>query len=229
MTAVLRTHAENSLKNITLRYKSEGVFDSPKEIESHIELIWSKLIKKQPHLHASPLFRVENVDEKEIVVTDDTTYKDIVGIRNTTNFRQYFSAGPVPHVLSMIALVYTKDNRLVLLERETGDWPKSLELPGAFIRPSLGTNLYKQAMNFLHGDMNITDANIQSHSLLGSYTYTDICEEMLIAKFTLELSSDDILGEKIRILPENYSVEDHHKFFTLPLHTPTKTVLSLLQ
>lgn len=222
-----------ALREVVLKETLGEEFTIPYSIKKPSEDVWSKLTLKQPKLHASPLYRVTklvNSEQSLCEVATDITYKDIVGIRNTPNFKDYFKdTASIPHALSMIALVYTKDEKLLLLERSTGDWEESLELPGAFMRPAWGSSLYKQALTFLHNDLLITEEDIDSHSIIGSLHYSDICEHMLITRFNLKCTYEELISAKKRVvfLPENYSRSTHTNYFTLPLHSPSATVLSL--
>ncbi len=233
MKAEFQTFSELKLHNLEVVHKQvDEVYTLPSDIDKKIELVWNNLKKNQPKLHASPLYRVidteKNKNSFRINVSTDFSYKEVVGLRNIDKFNTYFLDLNIPYVLSMIALVYTKDKQLILIERDSGDWPKSLELPGAFMRPSLGTALYPQALRFMEGDIGITEEDIFDHQVLGILPYDDICEKMLVVSFFLKLSLEEIKKKcvkKIHVMPSNYTSDSHLDFFDLPLHIPSRTII----
>lgn len=220
---------ETTLQNVKLTEQTEKTFTLPPSIESSVASIWNRLLSEQPTLHPSPLYRVTAQKQHELTVATDITYRDVVGIRNTEAFATHFTT--VPLALSMIAFVKTSDQYTVLIERNTGDWPTSLELPGAFMRPAYGLDLYTQALTFLHNDLALTKTDISKHKVRGMLHNSDICEAMLVADFTTVLSLSDLktrAPKPVHALPADYRTEHHNEHFSLPVHQPSKTVLELV-
>lgn len=217
------------LHQLTLREHTDHSFIFPQSLKAEADTIWQQLLVEQPNLHASPLYRVLTIDDEIIVATADFTYRDIVGIRNADNFVKHFST--IPLALSMIAFVTTYDKQTVLIERNTGDWPTSLELPGAFMRPAYGPNLYEQALRFLHNDLALVETDLEKHSILGVVHNPHICEAMVVVQIVTKRSLAELQQQApkpVHAIPLNYAIENHGGLFSTPLHEPTRTVMKLV-
>ncbi|KKT78906.1 MAG: hypothetical protein UW75_C0032G0005 [Parcubacteria group bacterium GW2011_GWF2_44_8] len=180
------------------------------------------------------LLRFLSFDEQTmaIKVATDITYRDVVGLRKPE------AAKPAPfYVVTAIAKVVTSDNFVVWQERDTGDWPHSIELSGGFLR----------ALNIQNGVLSVDDfitdrvardfgiaktylTNLEFHSL---FMYDAILEAMCCYTLNLTLSRDEL----IKLNPEhsfhftktdfNPTVDTIHG--TLPLHQPSVAVWERLK
>jgi hypothetical protein len=202
-----------------------------KDVSDSIQHTWTQLIAKNPDLYEAGLVRCASVDTDSshvyVHTALDITYKDVVGLRNAPIFQTLHT---VPfQALSAIALVHTADGHCLLVERKTGDWPHSLELPGAFVRPKVhDSGVYESLLDFLYSDLKVTKEHIQTYSLQGVIDYASICETMMVFRFQIQLTFKEVslqASRNVYMLPRGYTTQEHNSFFTLPLHNPSKTVL----
>ncbi|MCF7815524.1 MAG: hypothetical protein K9M10_02050 [Candidatus Pacebacteria bacterium] len=199
-----------------------------------IDATWVRLTSENKNLYEAPLVRfidfVEDDYEIRLRTATDITYKHVVGLRNTVDFLDKIPKEQLFQALTAIAIVKTSDNFTILVERDTGDWPHSLELPGTFIRTHIyEKGLYESTLDFLHGDLGIAKMDIKNHSLIGILDYISICEMMLVYQINLSISFNELTKlspKNIFSLPKGYTTEKHLSFFELPLHVPTQTVLN---
>ncbi len=120
-------------------------------VTEQIEANWSRLNELRHNLFNGTLLRVieqRQTDQySEIVVTADTTYKEIVGLRYTDGDETSGLHHKIHiQVLSAYVIVVSKDNVVFLIHRDDGDWNKALEFPGGFIQAKYA---YKDPKEFV--------------------------------------------------------------------------------
>jgi hypothetical protein len=201
--------------------------DSPLQLTQEenlrIETNWNSFITNRVITENDTLLRYIDHTSDTITVVSDVSYKDIVGMRflNTPHSIPFL-------VLSAIALVQSKDGHLLLIPRDSGDWPKSLELPGGFIRAKmLPTDTTTFITSRVARDLGLPEDTIIETKLRDLYTFSEILEKMLVFSVTLNKSRAELLSlvPTITFLPPNYKTSDHTTHFATPLHYPSQIIL----
>ena len=191
-------------------------------LQAQIETTWQHFNEWRSTEEIARLSRYIKEDTEGIALATDVTYKDVVGLR--------FQGAPTPPpflVLTAIAIVKTADRRLVLLERDSGDWPNSLEFPGGFVR---ATHLPIESDDFIRSriirDLNISPEGIDTLRYIDDYSYESILEHMLVYEVLLteEGSKEVAKNPRTHITPEGYTLSNHASHFDIPLHPPTNTI-----
>lgn len=204
---------------------------SPTEIlldtfEDRISNFWTDFQTKRRITDNATLLRFISHDETSntLEMTPDITYRDVVGLRNP----EVVSPAPF-YVVTAIAKVITTDGFVVWQERDTGDWPHSIELSGGFLRAKQIQDGVVSADDFILDrvarDFGIAPTyltNLEFHSL---FMNDSILEAMCCYTLSLTLSRDEL----IQLNPEhsfhftkpdfNPTTDTIHP--TLPLHIPS--------
>ncbi len=205
-----------------LQTKHDSPFTLKKDEQTRINQNWELFITQRDITENDTLLRYLSHTETEIDVAPDVTYKDLVGSRFTQ------TANPSPFlVLSAIAFVKTSDGFFLYQQRDSGDWPLSLELPGGFIRASMtqddtATFIKRRVAR----DLRLDEADILSSKLVDLFSFPEILEKMLIFQIELTLSSSDLKkqNENIFIIPQDYTVAGHYTHTKIPLHYPSQVI-----
>jgi hypothetical protein len=205
------------------------------DTQTIIDNTWKEIISKNQNLYSSQLFRYTRHTQNDTSITlyghDDIEYKDVIGLRNSPDFLKQVPAADQFCVLSLISLCYSADGFGILVERDSGDWPHSLELPGGFLRKSRGVDINKQQSQLLVGDLGTNIEKITSIKFAGFLSYPEICEMMMVYRVEFPLSFKEIQEQapkKLHAFHRGYTTASHDNTFNLPLHIPSKTVLDLL-
>ena len=194
---------------------------------------WKAWCAKRSGLYSAGLMRVIRVVEQPmhstIEVVKDVEYSDLVGLRNIDNFLNVVPQEDYFQVLSAIALVETADGHRVLLERDSGDWERSLELSGGFVRAEETNDSLNE---FIHtrvaADFALSRDTVASVEFIQTVDFREIAEVMAVFRVRLRLSFDELLQETsatIYRVPKEYTVDTHRQFFELPLHIPSSVIL----
>ncbi|MCR4285578.1 MAG: hypothetical protein NUW00_01655 [Candidatus Kaiserbacteria bacterium] len=230
---------ESNTENRILSPHIESCTDTLKTLSVDTQIIidntWKQIISENENLYSSSLFRYVRHTQNENSITlcaqNDIEYKDVVGLRNSPDFLKQIPTQDQFCALSLISLCYSADGFGILVERNSGDWPHSLELPGGFLRKSRGVDINEQRSQLLIGDLGTNLEKITSLNFAGFLLYPEICEMMMVYTIRLPLSFKDIQEQapkKLHAFPPTYTTQAHDSTFNLPLHTPSKTVLDLL-
>ena len=195
---------------------------------------WSDFQASRHIIDNASLLRFVSYDEElvSIKITTDITYRDVVGLRKPE------VVNPPPfYVVTAIAKVVTSDNFVVWQERDSGDWPHSIELSGGFLRASHieGDSLSVDdfMIDRVARDFGIERTyltNLEFHSL---FMNDDILEAMCCYTLNLTLTRDELvqmnLEHKFHFTKTDFdpTVDTIHP--TLPLHAPSVAVWERLK
>lgn len=197
---------------------------------------WDTTAATRGDLYDGPLLRFRALRTEgtttTVCVTQDTSYREIVGLRQNSETTKTLPEDAIPLALSIMVIPVSKDGHTILVERDSGDWAHSLELPGKFIRvfeKGSGSDVVEEVL--LH-DLRVTRKHILNTTYLGALHYPEICEYMLIYKADLTEDAKMISMHAPKLTfwtRPGYSLKTHGEFFDLPLHVPTKTVAEILK
>jgi|GEM_PF-1260874 len=200
-----------------------------------VEIGWKSVLKYRDNLFVSNLLRVLDYDFSDGIlnfkVANDVTYKDVVGLRKYPEFMKYVSLDDIYQVLSCIMFVRTSCGSFVLVERDSGDWPHSVELSGGFVKSDhVSNDLFEFVKDRVVRDFSINENNIEKINFVGVIDFKSICEVMNVFLVDINITFEELEnnGCLIHKLPLNYSSKDHSELFSLPMHYPTSVVLDLL-
>lgn len=213
------------------------LLSSPYKHADYVEEGWGQVTGRRDNLFISPLLRVADITHSEdtvlYTVADDVTYKDVVGLRNYPDFMNLIPQEEIFQVLSCIMFVRTSDGIQVLVERDTGDWPHSLELSGGFIRlDEEDVDIASFARRRVAADFQIDISKVSQIRFLGAIDFKSVCEVMNVFDVALSISFDELkrispAAATIYALPEGYVTDDHDEHFQLPMHFPSSVVIDM--
>lgn len=189
-----------------------------------IERNWQQFIAWRPTKEIATLCRLVGAEGHEIQVAHDVSYKEVVGLR----FNELSLSAPFL-VVSALALVKTAAGELLLLERDSGDWPHSLELPGGFLRANAGPEIdcHSFIRNRIKRDLMLYEEDIATTQFLTPFSNPAILEYMLVYECTLHEAAYERIANNhlIQVVPKTYTASAHPEHL-LPLHAPTYDVLT---
>lgn len=201
--------------------------------QTRIDNTWEVFTAWRKEATSDTLCRVLNTDKENVYVGHDVTYKDVVGLRWQQSIPS--DTPPVFQVLSAIAIVHTSDKQLVLLERNSGDWSKSLECSGGFVRAKYMDAIPFSIDSFIAQrvieDLELPESIPLQTAHLGTYDARNILEHMLVYAVTLSVDAKMLTQytAKARIMPSTYTPQNHETYSKLPLHKPSSAVLQQFQ
>jgi hypothetical protein len=189
---------------------------------------WQKFIAWRPTEDISSLCRLIKHEDNIVHIANDVTYKDVVGLR----WQKQLSTDSAPFkVVTAIALVRTSDNHLVLIPRDSGDWSKSLECPGGFIRASYLSGGDLSVDEFIRkrvvSDLNLHNEQIDDCTYLTVFDANNILEWMLVYAVQLTLHKDELLERHptFVVVPPEYTTDTHELYSSISLHSPSRGAL----
>lgn len=116
--------------------QTETVFQPPEEIKKKIEEMWAP--KAAKGWFPGSLVRVEKYDVtpegKMELVLGNTDFKMYSGMRDRSSLRDYGYEN-MPNPLSTSSIIFTADNKMVILRRVAGDAAGSIDVPGGYAHP----------------------------------------------------------------------------------------------
>jgi len=192
-------------------------------LDNNQENYWTNLIANGSATENAHLLHYLSHNESAITVAPDITYKDVVSTRQTRTYE----TNPPFYVLSAIAFVMTNDNKYILLERNSGDWPHSVELPGGFLRAGGEMDTDKFIKARIGRDLSLSTQEIGNVTFQDLFFYPEILEAMLVYQSTITLSSGELLERQplAQIIPTTYKPEHQAEYSSLPLHKPSQTII----
>lgn len=156
----------------------------PQDVQAQAQACWESLLVSRPGLTNGRLLRVHEYDEQVVTVVPDVDYKTITGLR--------YNSAPTPPpfvVLTAIAVVLTVDDHVVLQVRDSGDWPRSLECPGGFVRYPEHKSV-ETVSDFIQQKVHAeVRQNSEALQFLGTYQAHSILEHMQVFVSTLTVES----------------------------------------
>ena len=198
------------------------------EWESYKAERWECLCRERGITENATLLRVEEAQDSCVLVSPSITYRDIVGLRygNTLPAVTY-------HALSALAVIQTADDHYVLQIRDSGDWPRSYELSGGFVRAqSVQLGAVSTVDDFIAERVSAELALLSLHSwqCCGAIRYSSILEYMYIYQVRTQETAAEVqalLGEQvIAVAPSDIEeVVAEQIPLSLPLHPPSQIVL----
>ena len=215
--------------------------------EELIDKGWSELTKswdeiKQPFFN-SELFYFEGFSQSKtnlaIKVSKSTSYKKTVGLRywrESLENRSKLSKIELQATKTLSAIVIIKNHKEEILfrVREGGDWPKSLELPGGFVRIH-ELDLRQSLTNRLHDDLNI-DFMHSNLKIIRFLHVKDIYECMIVFELAIDERQDKEIHkndkfQKLIFISKNELADINnqgvniHPKIKLPFHYPSQSVV----
>lgn len=201
----------------------------PSESErARIARNWDTLVAARDISENATLLHVQQTSDFEVVVEPSVTYRDIVGMRYCgTPHSAPFRA------LSAMAVLRTSDDHVLLFERDSGDWSRSYECPGGFVRaatvPATVTDFITDRVT-----REVHALTPERYELVGRYEFATILEHMYVYAVTVTETAaaararygDHVFPIATADIPA--SVTGTH-VGTYPLHPPSRQVLAALQ
>tara|TARA_B100002051_G_scaffold276170_2_gene322907 strand:- start:4715 stop:5368 length:654 start_codon:yes stop_codon:yes gene_type:complete len=198
---------------------------------SAISKNWEKFTKWRDVTVISNLCRLINADGDTITIKTDVSYKDVVGLRwprpKQPKKLQF-------QVVTAMGIVYTSDGFLVMIPRDSGDWPPSIECPGGFIRAEYLEDGKINVQDFIRTrvaeDLDIDRSLITDCDYLHVYDAKEIMEYMLLYKVKIAMSKAEIKSHNpdFVLLPRHYRPEAHCTNCISLIHAPTRGALLTL-
>lgn len=201
------------------------------EVKNRLTEGWQALQAKDPRVFNGTLLRVlgdVNEDSTSVSVAPDIGYREVVGLRSHKDFLDWTPIEERFQVLSAIAFVETVDGAVLLRDRSTGDWEHSIELLGGFITAKdVPDTVEEYISDRVARDLSMPFEIISSTERIGHVNFQSICESMFVYKVSLSIPFKDLKQTPIQFfpIPDGYTPETHRSFFSLPLHSPSRTVL----
>ncbi|MEY3783860.1 MAG: hypothetical protein RLZZ230_182 [Candidatus Parcubacteria bacterium] len=228
-------------ETFTTLLKTESTFMSDTQTEVLIREGWEKVTRRMSERNwpyfDGPLVRVERVEDDEsgiiVVVATGATYRQVIGLRaHASETYVQLSKSQLPNALSVIALIKTSDNQLVLNQRASGDWEVSHELIGGFVRVGT-TDLVTSINSFMAKDLSINDTDIAQHNLHSIGHYPAILETMVVFDIALNITLAELLlrgnnAETVQAINIENEAEDcvQKAVSGLVMHPPSLTILA---
>ena len=165
-------------------------------------------------------------------VSDDATYRQVTGMRSDA-YAEVLPEENVLQVLSIMLVPVTTDAKLIFYERDCGDWERSLELPGGFVKHddlrSSDGDLIAVARRTAAAELDMTAFDPDTIILLGVLDFKKICESVVLCKVPLTVTAQ--VYEKgnpaSRGILTTYPADIDE--IPLPLHAPSEAVLRILR
>lgn len=194
--------------------------------QENISNFWPDFQTHRNITENAPVLRFVSFNEAAmtIEVAADVTYRDVVGLRNP----EVVSPAPF-YVVTAIAKVVTSDNFVVWQERDSGDWPHSIELSGGFLRAGQIENSQLSVDDFITDrvarDFGIAPVllnNLEFHSL---FMNDSILEAMCCYTLSLTVSKDELLElnpkHSFHFTKSDFNPNEDVLHPELPLHAPS--------
>ncbi len=205
---------------------------------ARIEKNWLKINKKRKNLFNGVLLNLVEIKIGKKISTfkvdDCLSYKDIVGLRYLDGVKNNKVSKNLQKIkaVSCTIIVETSDKKSFFMERDAGDWEKSLDYPGGFIQQKHIINkkllLDDFVVSRLYSDLGIKKTEIKNIQFLKINEDKKILEYMFVYKVFLKISFEKLkqrVNVRLYEIPEKYSKQRHTNFFRIPLHPPLKKVL----
>ncbi len=205
------------------------------EARNIIEENWKILSERRQGLFNSTLLRVINFNEVDdamvINCAADITYKDVTGLRYASGDKpRAINEEDIFMSLSAYLFVITSDNKLILLERDSGDWNEALDLPGGFVQDRFNIiDLADFAIRRTEHDLLIDKSRIESLQCMGLFDFSEILELMAIYKVKLNVTLAELRAistVKMYEMPEGYMAHAHDEHFDMRMHYPCAFVIA---
>ena len=191
-----------------------------------IERGWVALLSYRDIAVNDTLLRVTDISPELVTVSADIDYRAVVGAR-------YCSAvADTPYqALSAMAVTITSDKQLVLFIRDSGDWPKSFECVGGFVRARFSCATVEDFIE-ARCARELAALSINKTALLGSYQLVSIAEHMFIYRYQVKENAETVRqlypsAQTVPLSTVPALLQDTSRL-PWPLHAPTAQVLQAL-
>ena len=186
---------------------------------------WAALQSRDPRVYNGTLLRTlhaVSTDTTSVSVAPDIGYREVVGLRSYRDFLDWTSAEEQFQVLSAIAFVETTDGKVLLKDRSTGDWGHSMELLGGFFTAQ---DVFGTVEEYIRARV-AAELSLPLETV-SHVDFMSTCESMFVFKVSLTIPFNDLIQTPMRFsaIPEGYTPSKHQSFFSIPLHSPSQTVL----
>lgn len=182
---------------------------------------------RQPTENATLLrYIAHDSQSNTIQVTADATYQDIIGLR-----QRHTPTPPPFHVVTALAKVTTKDDWAVWQERDSGDWPHSIEMPGGFLRAKHVEDGVLSVDQFIiervANDFGISSSFLTDLTFHSLFLNDSILEAMCLYSLTLTLTKNELTAKKpnhpFYFVRPDFETATHQNSSTVPLHIPSES------
>lgn len=184
---------------------------------------WEDFCQRRNIIENATLLRYTGRKTSKTPVIPDVTYQDLVVARNF----QKPKTRPW-HVLTAIAKVTTRDGYSLWQERDSGDWPHSIELPGGFIREyhleNEALEIDKFIVERVAKDLGLSPALFNEVIFDSLFINDKIMEAMCLYTMNINLMKKEIISSgsrKFYFLPPNQDPNQEQFSTTIPIHTPS--------
>lgn len=188
--------------------------------------------EKDFQFYDGPLVRFEDLELNEkitFLISCSITYKDVVGIRAQFFEHLYSKFGThfMPNALSVMNIIVTKDGKIPIIWRHSGDWGESYEISGGFVKRAERHDIFQASLNRIKDDFFLPSSIVKEHILIAVYEYPSISETTACFLVKLEISSKEVLkyanNKNIKFLDVS---EDLIRQLPEKIHKPSLTALN---
>ena len=177
-----------------------------------------------------PLLRFEGIDvlddpcQVSFLVSPSLRYRDVVGVRARAVPSHMRMRSALPRPFSVMNVVVSADDRIVLGWRNVGDWEPSFELSGGFVRPD--EQPFEASRNRLRDDLGLPRRDLASHVMVCAADCREFGEAFALFVARAHKSSAEIAASASydRMCDLDDSPDALAKYHE-PLHPPSRLAL----
>ena len=175
------------------------------ELDKNSKEKWQEILISNPRAFIGKLYKVCNWDlnnGKIILELGETDYREYVGSRDVSDLRNYgfeYLSNP----LGVSTVLITKDNKLIISKKLSGDATGSIDTIGGFVSPEEDTvngkvDIFHTAVREIAEELNFQNVNqINSHlsnmTCIGlAYEYSSFCHINAMFAANIDLDASEI-------------------------------------
>jgi hypothetical protein len=227
------TKTPKKISRISITKSTYGPAEATRTlIKSGWEKAKKEMKKKKWSFYEGPLLRFEGLDttgsETIIKASTSITYRDVVGIRaHNAKTVTSLPENDQPRALSVMSILKTTEGSIILGIRASGDWDRSFEIPGGFVRTNEG-NVCDSIQNRLFDDYGLHTSNISESTLIGFIEVPEIQEMMCVFLHSIDLPFHTL--QRVSKKPDIYSLRDNETAWNsfkkaATIHEPSAMVI----
>lgn len=213
----------------------ESTEETKKVIEKWREKVLDFAEKKWHKIFNWALLRFEGFNYEQNIaylkISKWIFYKEVVWLRNN-KLSKYLNVSETnnPNAFSVINIVISSDNKLILWWRKDWDWDHSFEISWWFLRWYETESIFDSSVNRLKDDLNIEQNLISHHYLVSIYDYKEILETTWLFLIKLNITEKELkqinwhYEKHLEINNERNSINKILKA-NLKFHEPTRQAL----
>lgn len=195
-------------------------------LQAQIKRGWSALLSYRDITVNDRLLRVTDTTHESVTVSADIDYKAVVGARYCSAV-----AGTPYQALSALAVTVTSDKHIVLFVRDSGDWPRSYECTGGFVRARYQCATVEDFIATRH-QREVGDLTVAHMSRLGIYDVPSIAEWMVVYACAVSETAATVQKcyptAQLLDFADIAAVVAGSQTLSLPLHCPSRNVLQAI-